>query len=73
MGVLRWSLFCYAVLCVLSSFATILMGMLYFNDLSGVLLLWLFLKVQWAGVQCVNVVFPDHTHFVVSPVNACVT
>ena len=25
--------------------------------------LWLFLTVFWVGLQCVNVVFPDHTHF----------
>ena len=24
--------------------------------------LWLFLTVQWVGIQCVIVVFPDHTH-----------
>ena len=24
--------------------------------------LWLFLTVPWAGLQCVIVVFPDHTH-----------
>ena len=25
--------------------------------------LWLFLTVQWVGLQCVAVVFPDHTYF----------
>ena len=24
--------------------------------------LWFFLKVPWVGLQCVIVVFPDHTH-----------
>ena len=24
--------------------------------------LWLFLAVPWVGLQCVIVVFPDHTH-----------
>ena len=24
--------------------------------------LWLFLRVLWVGLQCVIVVFPDHTH-----------
>ena len=24
--------------------------------------LWLFLTVPWAGLQCMTVVFPDHTH-----------
>ena len=25
-------------------------------------ILWLFLTVPWVGLQCVFVVFPDHTH-----------
>ena len=25
--------------------------------------LWLFLTVLWIDLQCVSVVFPDHTHF----------
>ena len=25
--------------------------------------LWLFLTVPWVGLQCVIVVFPDRTHF----------
>ena len=24
--------------------------------------LWLFLTVSWVGLQCVIVIFPDHTH-----------
>ena len=24
--------------------------------------LWLFLAVPWVGLQCVIVIFPDHTH-----------
>ena len=24
--------------------------------------LWLFLTVPWVGLQCVIVIFPDHTH-----------
>ena len=24
--------------------------------------MWLFLMVPWVGPQCVNVLFPDHTH-----------
>ena len=28
--------------------------------------LWLFHMVPWAGLQCVIVVFPDHTHFLVN-------
>ena len=28
--------------------------------------IWLFLAVPWVGLQYVIVVFPDHTHFLVS-------
>ena len=42
----------------------------WFNCLRGVLrllvtvsVLWLFLTVPWVGLQCVIVVYPDHTHF----------
>ena len=24
--------------------------------------MWIFLTVLWVGLQCLNVVFPDHTH-----------
>ena len=27
--------------------------------------LWLFLMVPWVGLQCVIVVFGDHTHFLI--------
>ena len=30
--------------------------------LATVNVLWLFLTVSWVGLQCVSVVFPDHTH-----------
>ena len=61
-------MFCYAVPSVLSSFSIILMGM---RELVALLCLpdvtvgvqWLFPMVQWVGLQCVIVVFPDHTHF----------
>ena len=70
MGVLCLSLFCYALLCVHSSFAIILKRK---RKLVALLLLscgcivtknvlWLFLKVLWVGLQCVIVVFPYHTH-----------
>ena len=65
MGVLFLSLFWYASLCVLSSFAIILKRK---NRLAALLLLscgctvtvnamWLFLTAPWAGQQCVIVVF----------------
>ena len=70
-GVLCLSLFCNALLCVHFSFAIILKRK---RKLVALLLLscrcivtinvqWLFLAVQWVGLQCVIVVFPDHTHF----------
>ena len=71
MGVLCWSLFWYALLCVLYSFAIILttrkreLAVLLkssFLCLVTVNVLWLFLTVPWVGLQCVIVVFPDRTH-----------
>ena len=70
MGVLCWSLFWYALLYVLSSFAIILsrkselvgLLLLSFGCLVTVNVLWLFLTVLWFGLQCVIVVFPDQTH-----------
>ena len=68
--VLCWSLFWYALLYVLSSFAIILTRkreldaclVLSFECLVIVNVLWLFVAVQWLGLQIVNVVFPDQTH-----------
>ena len=55
---------------ILSSFAIILTKkrelLALFNCLHGVLpaiVMWLFLAVLWVGMQCVSVVFPDQTHF----------
>ena len=70
MGVLCLSLFCYALLCVLSSFAIILKRkgelvaflLLSCGCLVAVFVMWLFLPMLWVGLQCVIVVFPDHTH-----------
>ena len=69
--VLCLSLFWYELLCVLSSFAIILKrkrGLVALLLISHgcpdtVDVLWLFLTVSWVGLQCVIVVFPDHTHF----------
>ena len=69
-GVLCLSLFWYALLCVLSSFAIILKRKI---ELVALLLLsygcrvtenvlWLFLMVLWVGTPRLIVVFPDHTH-----------
>ena len=68
-GVLCWSLFCYALLCNPSSFAIILkrkrklvaLLLLSFGCLVTVKVLWLFLTVPWVSLQFVSVVFLDHT------------
>ena len=66
MGYCVRSLFCYAVLCVLSSFVIISLGkrelvaLLYSHVV--VVALCLFLTVPWVGLQCVIVAFPGHTH-----------
>ena len=70
MEVLCLSLFCYVLLCVHSSFAFILkrkrklvtLLVLYYRCIVTINVLWLFLTVPWAGLQCVVVIFPDHTH-----------
>ena len=75
MGVLCLSLFSYALLCVHYSFEIILkrgiklvaLLLLSYRCLVTVNGLWLFLTVPWVGLHCVIVVFPDHTHFLISP------
>ena len=73
MGVLCLYLFCYALLCVYSSFAIILkrkrklvtLLVLSYSRIVAINVLWLFLMVPWVGLQCVIVVFPDHTHLLI--------
>ena len=70
MGFLCLSVFCYGLLCVHSSFAIILkrkrklfaLFLLSYRCIVTINVLWLFLTVPWVGLQCVVVVFPDHTH-----------
>ena len=69
-GVLCLSLFWYALLCVLSSFAIILkrkrvlvaLLLLSYKCLVTVNFLWLFLMMPWVVLQCKIVLFPDHAH-----------
>ena len=64
------SLVCYALLSVLSNLAIILkrkrelvaLLLLSYKRLFTVNVLRLFFTVPWVGLQCVIVVFPDHTH-----------
>ena len=63
-------LFCYALLCPHSSFVIILkrkrklVASLLLSNRCNVTVnvLCLFLTVQWVGLLCVIMVFPDHTH-----------
>ena len=69
-GVLCLSLFWYALLCVHFSVSVILkrkrklvaLLLLSYRCIVTMNVLWLFLTVPWVGLQCVIVVFPDHTH-----------
>ena len=76
-GVLCLSLFCCVLLFVLSKFAIILkrkrklvgLRLMSYGCLVTVNVLGLFLAVPWAGMRCVIVVFPDHTHFLTAYAN----
>ena len=75
-GVLCLALFCYALLCVQSSFAATLkrkrklVALLLLSNrcIVTINVLWLFLTVPWVDLQCVIVVFPDHTHLLLRKV-----
>ena len=62
------SMFCCTLLYVHSSFAIFLMGkrelvaLLSLSSRYLVIVVWLFLAVQWVCLQFVIVVFPDHMH-----------
>ena len=70
MGVLCYFWFCYTLLCVHSSFEIILKSkrkldallLLSYRCSVTINVLWLFLTMPWVGLQCVIVIFPDHTH-----------
>ena len=68
MGQSNCSTFCCALFYVHSSFVNILMrkselvALLSLSSWCLVIVVWLFLAVSWVGLQCVIVVFPDHTH-----------
>ena len=65
--------FVFVLLCITfvhSSFAIILkrkrklvaLLLLYYRCIVTINVQWLFHAVQWIGLQCVIVIFPDHTH-----------
>ena len=66
------SIFCCALLYVQSSFAIIFMGkceliaLLSLSSWCLVMVVWLFLAVPWVCLRFVIVVFPDHTHLLLS-------
>ena len=70
------TLFCFAFLCVHSSFAIILkrkrklvpLLLLSYRCIVSINVMWLFLTVPWVGLQCVIVVFPDITDFLLCKV-----
>ena len=63
-------MFCWAVLCVPSRYAAILVGMRELDALlclsswclMTVIVLWFLLMVPWIGLQCVIVAFSDQTY-----------
>ena len=62
-------LFCNTLLCVHSIFAIIMKReiklvalLLSYRCFVTLNVPWLFLTVTWVGLQCVIVVFPDHTN-----------
>ena len=72
-------MFGYALLYVFSGFAITftsrsgLVTLLWLSSccLVTVGVLWLFLMVPWVGLQCMIVVFPDHTHFLSLTQTSC--
>ena len=62
------------IICVHFSFAIILkkkrilvaLLLLSYRCIVTINVLWLFLTVPWIGLQCVIVVFPDHTHLLIN-------
>ena len=67
----NWSIFCYALLYIHSSFAIILMGkrelvvLLILSSCCLVIVVWRFLAVPWVCLQFVIVVFRDLTHLLI--------
>ena len=64
------SLFCNALFCFYSNFASILkrkrtlvpLLLLSYKCFVTVIVMWLFLTAPWVGLQCVIVVFADNIH-----------
>ena len=80
MGNLCLSLFCYALLFVHSCFAILLkrkrnlvaLLLLSYRCIVTINVLWLFLTVPWAGLQCVIVAYPGHTHLLLVEIQSVV-
>ena len=59
-------LYCQALICVAIILKRkrklIALLLLSYRCTVTINVMWLFLAVPWVGLQCVIVVFPDHTH-----------
>ena len=44
---------------------------MYYRRIVTINVLWLFLRVQCVGLQCMIVVFPDHTHLLFTWKKSC--
>ena len=49
----------------------ILLSVLFYIFLVTLNVFWLFLAVPWVGLQCVIVLFPDHTPLLLGSLNTC--
>ena len=63
-----WSLFCCTMLYCFAIWGGGVVALLLLSSwcLVIVIVLCLFLAVTWVGLQCMIVVFPDHTHLIFS-------
>ena len=58
-------MFVFVLLCILvlqRKRKLVALLLLCYKCIVAINVLWLFLTVPWVGLQCVIVVFPDHTH-----------
>ena len=76
-----YSLFCYALLSVHSSFSTILkrkkkriaLLLLSYRCIVTITILCLFLTVQWVSLQCMVAVYPDLIHSLSNHSQQCIS
>ena len=64
----------YLLFFLLYDYKRELVALLYFSYWCLVIVVWLFLTMQWVCLQFVSVVFPDHTHllfFIIKQMSVC--